>query len=195
MKVVIDTSSLLSLVRYYMPFDNEQVLFDFLKSKLLAGDIILIDKVLDECKYIAKKIILKQLFFLDDKQFLKSSGIPYKTDSLLAPSPGKFLRMVDDHFAISVQKGKLTAAQYETEKNAYLNGADIKQIILCMNLIKNHEDVVLLTEESRSSNDSKLFKKIPAICNILGINSISLPDLLSRSSDIEIKCCKRGRSD
>jgi hypothetical protein len=178
-----------------MPFDNEQVLFDFLKSKLLAGDIILIDKVLDECKYIAKKIILKQLFFLDDKQFLKSSGIPYKTDSLLAPSPGKFLRMVDDHFAISVQKGKLTAAQYETEKNAYLNSADIKQIILCMNLIKNHEDVVLLTEESRSSNDSKLFKKIPAICNILGINSISLPDLLSRSSDIEIKCCKRGRSD
>ena len=195
MKVVIDTSSLLSLVRYYMPFDNEQVLFDFLKSKLLAGDIILIDKVLDECKYIAKKIILKQLFFLDDKQFLKSSGFPYKTDSLLAPSPGKFLRMVDDHFAISVQKGKLTAAQYETEKNAYLNSADIKQIILCMNLIKNHEDVVLLTEESRSSNDSKLFKKIPAICNILGINSISLPDLLSRSSDIEIKCCKRGRSD
>jgi hypothetical protein len=89
----------------------------------------------------------------------------------------------------------LTAAQYETEKNAYLNSADIKQIILCMNLIKNHEDVVLLTEESRSSNDSKLFKKIPAICNILGINSISLPDLLSRSSDIEIKCCKRGRSD
>ena len=48
-----------------------------------------------------------------------------------------------------------------------------------------------LTEEPRASNDSKLFKKIPAICDILGINSISLPDLLSRSGDIEIKCCKR----
>lgn len=38
-----------------MPFDNEQVLFDYLKSKLHAGEIILIDKVLDECKYIAKE--------------------------------------------------------------------------------------------------------------------------------------------
>ena len=91
MKVVLDTSSLLSLVRYYIPFDNEQVLFDFVKSKLLVGDVILIDKVLDECKYIAKRIVLKQLFYLDDKQFLQSSGIPYKTESLLAPSPGKFL--------------------------------------------------------------------------------------------------------
>lgn len=192
MKVVLGTSSLLSLARYYMPFDNEQVLFDFLKSKLQSGDIILIDKVLDECKYIGKKVILKKLFFLDDKQFLQSSGIPYKTDSLLAPSPGKFLRMVDNQFAISVQKRKLTSVQYETEKNAYLNSADIKQIILCLNLIANHEDVVMVTEESRASNDSKIFKKIPAICDILGINSKMQPDILSQSGDIVIKCCKRG---
>jgi len=191
-KVVLDTSSLLSLVRYYIPFDNEQVLFDFVKSKLLVGDVILIDKVLDECKYIAKRIVLKQLFFLDDKQFLQSSGIPYKTESLLAPSPGKFLRMVDDQFAISAKKANLSVAQYDVQKNRYLLSADIKQIILCLNLMENHENVVIVSEESRASNDSKLFKKIPAICDILGIKSMTLPALLTRNNDIEIKCCKRG---
>ena len=192
MKVVLDTSSLLSLVRYYIPFDNEQVLFDFVKSKLLVGDVILIDKVLDECKYISRKIILKQLFFLDDKQFLQSSGIPYKTESLLAPSPGKFLRMVDDQFAISAKKANLSVAQYDVQKNRYLLSADIKQIILCLNLMENHENVVIVSEESRASNYSKLFKKIPAICDILGIKSMTLPALLTRNNDIEIKCCKRG---
>ena len=44
-KVVLDSSSLLSLVRYYIPFDNEQVLFDFVKSKLLVGAL------LDDPKY------------------------------------------------------------------------------------------------------------------------------------------------
>ena len=191
MKVVLDTSSLLSLVRYYIPFDNEKVLFDYIKSKLHVGEIILIDKVFDECKYISNKVIFKDLFFLEDKKFLQSSGIPYKTDSLLAPSPGKFLRRVDDHFAISVQKRKLTPVQYETEKNSYLNSADIKQIILCLNLIEKREDVVLVTEESRASNDSKIFKKLPAICDMLGINSSTLPNLLLQSTDIELKCFKR----
>ena len=192
MKVVLDTSSLLSLVRYYIPFDNEQVLFDFVKSKLLVGDVILIDKVLDECKYISRKIILKKLVFLEDEQFLRSSGIPYKTESLLAPSPGKFSRMVDDQFAISAKKANLSVAQYDVQKNRYLLSADIKQIILCLNLMENHENVVIVSEESRASNDSKLFKKIPAICDILGIKSMTLPALLTRNNDIEIKCCKRG---
>lgn len=192
MKVVLDTSSLLSLVRYYMPFDNEKVLFDFVKSRLQVGDMILIDKVLDECKYVSRKMILNKLVFLEDKQFLRSSGIPFKTVSLLAPSPAKFLRMVDNQFAISAEKANLSDAQYEVQKNRYLLSADIKQIILCLNLMDNHENVVLVTEESRTSNDSKLFKKIPLICDILGIQSMTLPALLSSSSDIEIKCCKRG---
>jgi len=47
MKAVIDTNSLLSLVRYYLPFDKKGVLFQFIKSKIETGDIIIIDKVLD----------------------------------------------------------------------------------------------------------------------------------------------------
>ena len=34
MKVIIDTNSLLSLVRYYLPFDKENLLFNFIKEKI-----------------------------------------------------------------------------------------------------------------------------------------------------------------
>jgi hypothetical protein len=58
MKVVIDTNSLLSLVRYYLPFDKKGVLFQFIKSKIENGDIIIIDKVLEECTYNSKGLVL-----------------------------------------------------------------------------------------------------------------------------------------
>lgn len=43
MKIVIDTNSLLSLVRYYLPFDNENHLNDFFKNKIANGSIVIID--------------------------------------------------------------------------------------------------------------------------------------------------------
>lgn len=51
MKVVIDTNSLLSLVRYYLPFDKNGVLNDFFKKKIETGEIIIIDLVLQEFTY------------------------------------------------------------------------------------------------------------------------------------------------
>ena len=74
---VIDTSSLLSLVRYYLPFDKENILFEFVKSKIESGEFIILDKVFEECKYIAKGVIVKKLNFLSEKKTL------FKTDKLL----------------------------------------------------------------------------------------------------------------
>jgi hypothetical protein len=51
MKVVIDTNSLLSLVRYYLPFDKKGILFKFFKNKIEKGEIIIIDRVFQECTY------------------------------------------------------------------------------------------------------------------------------------------------
>lgn len=186
MKTVIDTNSLLSLVRYYLPFDTKMVLFEFFKQKIEQGEIIIIDKVLEECKYIAKGIVVKTLHYLQDKAFLKSSSVPYKTDTLLAPSPAKFLRQVENQFVNTVirQARKLTDTEFEIQLNSFLNNADIKQIILCLNLIKSNEDVVLVTEETDVGNDNKLFKKIPAICKELGIETLTLPELLLKFDDI-----------
>jgi hypothetical protein len=188
MKVVIDTNSLLSLVRYYLPFDKKAVLFQFIKSKIKNGDIIIIDKVLEECTYNSKGLVLEKLPYLTDKTFLKSAKVPYKTDSLLAPSPAKFLRQLDNQFVNSIVKRqkKLTETEFENQKNAFLNDADIKQIILCLNLIKNGEQVVLVTEETESSNDNKLFKKIPAICKELEIETMTLPELIAKYDGIDI---------
>lgn len=178
MKVIIDTNSLLSLVRYYLPFDNENLLFNFIKDKIENGEIIIIDKVYEQCTYNSKGLVLKQLSFLIDKAFLKKSKTPHKTDTLLAPSPAKFLRMVENQFVVAVQRKKITDVEFEVSKNKHLEDADTKQIILCLNLMQSESEVYLVTEETAESNDNKLFKKIPAMCNELNIKCITLPQLL-----------------
>lgn len=188
MKVVIDTNSLLSLVRYYLPFDKKSVLFNFFKTKIEKGEIIIIDKVFQECTYNSKGIVLTTLNYLNDNTFLKSSKVPYKTDSLLAPSPAKFLRQVENQFVNTIvrRQKKLSDTEFENQKNSFLNDADMKQIILCLNLIKDGERVVLVTEETESSNDNKLFKKIPAICKELEIETMTLPELIAKYDGIDI---------
>ena len=53
MKIVIDTSSLLSLVRYYLPFDNNDVLKEFILKKIQLKELIIIDYVYSECKNVS----------------------------------------------------------------------------------------------------------------------------------------------
>lgn len=68
MIIAIDTSSLLSLVRYYLPFDRNEVLFNFIKQKIESKEIIVLDKVYDECKYTSKGIVIEKLEYLKDKK-------------------------------------------------------------------------------------------------------------------------------
>lgn len=197
MKVVIDTNSLISLVRYYLPFDKKAVLFNFIKSKIEQGEIIIIDKVLVECSYYSQSLVINKLSYLQDKTFLKTSKVPFKTDSLIAPSPAKFLRQVDNQFVnTTVRKQRnLTDVEYENSKNHFLEDADMKQIILCLNLIKDGkgEEIFLVTEETDTGNDNKLFQKIPAICRQLQIQTLTLPELLTQKYhvvDVEFKIKK-----
>ena len=188
MKVVIDTNSLLSLVRYYLPFDKKSILFEFIKEKISQGEIIIIDKVLEECSYIAKGLVVRTLSYLEDKPFMKAAKLPHKTEFLLAPAPSKFLRQVENQFVNTVvrKQRKLTDTEFENQKNNFLNGADIKQIILCLNYLKDGEETVLVSEETESSNDNKLFMKIPAICKELAIPTMTLPQLLDSYDGIDI---------
>ena len=179
MKVIIDSNSLLSLVRYYLPFDKNSVLFDLIKSRIEQGEIIIVDAVYLQCQYLAKGIILEKLDYLKDKDFLTAAKLPRKTDGIFAPSPAKFLRQVDNQFVNGVMKKRLTDVEYETQKNRYLEDADMKQIILCLNLVKDGGEVILVTEETETSNDNKLFKKIPAVCKELNIRTMTLPEFLS----------------
>jgi hypothetical protein len=188
MKVVIDTNSLLSLVRYYLPFDKKGVLFQFIKSKIENGDVIIIDKVLEECSYISKGLVLEKLPYLKEEAFLKAAKVPYKTDSLLVPNTKQFFHHLNNTFVNQiVKKSKnFTEVEFESETTRFIESADMRQVILALNIKNKGEQVVLVTEETESSNDNKLFKKIPAICEVLEIETMTLPELIAKYDGIDI---------
>lgn len=172
MKVLIDTSSLLALVRYYLPFEKENALQDLIREKIDQGEIIILDKVYEESKYVSKGIIINEL------PFIKNKSRHYKTDELL-PQP-KFFRILDTQLAIGIQKNKLSDVEYLLNRNQFLESADAKLILYCLrdqNTL-GLDKPVIVTEETQAENDKKTFKKLPAICHILGINHITLPELL-----------------
>ncbi len=195
MRVVIDTNSLNALVRYYLPFDANNNLYELVKKKIQSGDIVILDAVLTECKFQSDGLVLKKLDFLDDKEFKKQYKIPLKTEDLIAAKPEKFLRQVENQFPIGVLKNQLSDVQFDLEKEKWLNSADAKLIIYCFN--HNHqgtfEEIFLVTEETKAQNDLKVFKKIPSICDILNINVLTLPELINKFNDeINIDFIKNG---
>ena len=189
MKVVIDTSSLLSLVRYYLPFDKKTILFEAIKSKIANGEILIIDKIIDECKYTSKGIILTTLAFLTDKTFNKAHKLPLNTEFILPPAPAKFYRQVDNQCVNGVQKNRLTETQYDSVKNDFMNSADMKLILTSLTLKKDNptEEIFLVTEETEISNDNKVFKKIPAICSQLDIETINIQQLIDKFEGVSFE--------
>ncbi|WP_323758299.1 DUF4411 family protein [Roseivirga sp.] len=187
MIVVIDTSSLLALVRYYGHFDKEQKIYSFFRQKIIDGDLIIIDEVLSECKGTSKGLVIKKLDFLDDKNFQKENKIPTRTANMIAPAPTKFLNLVDNNFTTPRAK-TLTSAQFEVRKAEFLNSADMRMIIYVLNRIHKEKnlDIRIVTEETEFANDNKAFKKIPAICRQLGIQNLTLPELLHEYKGIDL---------
>jgi hypothetical protein len=189
MKIVIDTSSLLSLVRYYLPFDKRNILFKIIKTKIANSEILVIDKIIDECEYTSKGMVMETLTFLKDKSFNKTYKLPLNTEFILPPAPAKFYRMVDNNFVVAVQRARLSETQYDTLKNEYMNSADMKMILTSLNLKKDNptEEIFLVTEETEQSNDNKVFKKIPAICAQLDIQTINIQQVIEKFEEINIE--------
>jgi hypothetical protein len=179
MRVVIDTSSLLSLVRYYLPFDKNRILYNLIESKVKSGEIIILDKVYEECKYTLKSLVLKTINYLNDKK------IRVKTEELLPTT--KFFNQLENQFINGAIRNKLTEVEFENRKSAYLESADAKLLLYCL---KNKDlfdsDLSVVTEETESSNDNKSFKKLPAICKILNINTLTLPELINSYEEISL---------
>lgn len=179
MKVVIDTSSLLSLVRYYLPFQKDELLSKFFKEKIEKHEIIILDKVVVESKRTAKGIVVEKLDFIK----IKSNQV--KTD-LILPGPG-FITDLENRLCYGSQKNKLSEIEFESRKNNFLESADAKLILYCLNERSPLEidNQILVTEETRTENDNKLFKKLPEICAILDIESITLPTLLKYNFEMK----------
>jgi hypothetical protein len=100
MKVIIDTSSLLSLVRYYLPFDKDNILYKYIEKKIVSGEIIILDKVFNECYYVAKGLVLKKMNYLENKK------LHFNTTDLLPDS--KFFNLLENQFCNDSSKNKLS---------------------------------------------------------------------------------------
>lgn len=180
MRVAFDTNSFRQLVRYYLPFDKDQRLYRFIQRKIEAKELLVIEEVYMECKAVAQGVIVEALPYMNERKNR------VKTDELL-PSKKLFNRIEND-FAITVQKRKLSDAQFESVKEDFLTSADLKLILLALRE-KTAIDgaITIVTEETIVSNDGKAFKKIPAICDLhdIEIPWCDLPKYLQEVEGID----------
>lgn len=177
MKVLIDTCSLISFVRYYLPFGKEGKLLTFLEEQILSKNIIVLDKVITECSRQGKGLVINALPFLKNAK--------YKTDSTtLIPRP-KFYNLIDNNFVIGSEKNRLDQAEYQIERDRFLNSTDLGLILYAYNH-KDSETISIVTEETGYSNDGKVFKKIPEICKSIDINTMTLPEFFKSSEILDL---------
>lgn len=178
MNVIIDTSSLLALVRYYLPFDAKYILKDFINQKFDSGEILILDKVYEEATYISQKQIIKELTFIND------TTKHIKTIDILPNST--FFNLLENQFCDKdIKKLKdISDTEFELEKSKYLNSADAKMILYALRI--KQDNPIIVTEETRKSNDNKLFKKLPENCYNVKIECCNLPFLLKELYKLNI---------
>ena len=167
---LFDTCSLIALVRYYLPFDKNNMLRDFIYSGFKSKEFLMLKQVQSECKQVSNGLVFSKFPQLKNIQSINFNKIV--TD--------KVHRLIDNNFIVSQsQINRLTNEEYESQKRDFINGADFNLIHCAM---ENHYTII--TEETPTNNDNKLFKKISAICEMQGIKCASISILLQTRLDI-----------
>lgn len=168
---IIDTSSLVAIARYYLSIKDEVILLRFLENKFRSGELILLDTIYNEASRTQKGLAISCMDFLNDP------AIRIKDADLVPLAPRKFSNQMDNNFCIPLQKKSLSEEAYAAQKNEYLKSGDAKIIIYAHNHL--HKSPTVITEETPQSNDGKLFRKIPVICDFLKIPHMTITKWLS----------------
>ena len=177
MKAVIDTSSLVSLVRYYLPFDKEGKLKTFLEESILSGKIIVLEQVAEECKRQGKGQVIEAFPFIAKPK--------YKTSIAGIQVNKAIYNLVDNNFINASVKALFPEDVYQFERNKFIASADFAMMLYAYS-IKDKENVAIVTEETGFSNDGKPFKKIPDICSIIGVRTQNFPSFLLENGIINM---------
>lgn len=167
---IIDTSSLVAIARYYLPIKDEVKLLRFIESKFRSGELILLSSIHVEASRTQKGIALELMKFLNDNE------LRFNNSDLTPPAPRKFSNQLDNNFCVTLQKKKLSSEAYSLQKDQYMSTRDAKMLLYALNNID--KEPVIITEETMLSNDGKLFKKLPAICDILDIKHMTVAEWL-----------------
>lgn len=167
---LFDTCSLIALVRYYLPFDSDDKLKKFIYKGFESKEFIMLKQVKYECEQVSSGLVFNELPQLKNIKSINFNKIV--TD--------KIHRLIDNNFIVSQsQINRLTNEEYESQKRDFINGADFNLIHCAM-----ENNCTIITEETPTNNDNKLFKKIPTICQIQEIKCISISQLLQTRLDI-----------
>ena len=74
--------------------------------------------------------------------------------------------------------------------NQLFSNSETLVILYCLREKKQNTiltgKIILVTEETSSENDSKLFKKLPACCSVLEIENCNLPNLFENHYNIKL---------
>jgi hypothetical protein len=81
-------------------------LLHYFEQKIKANEIIVLDKVCDESKYVAKGVILEKLNIMND----------YKVNTKELLPDQKYFRQLENEFCYGAMKNKLTDAEFESQK-------------------------------------------------------------------------------
>lgn len=181
MRTIIDTSSLVALAKYYHPFDSTEALDEHLRKEIASGSLIVLDKVLDETRHVSQGLAFETFACLREKKTARS------TYGLMPTQ--KFFNMLDNNFVDRVMRRLKFAddeAGYQNEREAFVNGVDCTMIVFAMRENSEIDPVRIMTEESLSQNDGKLFLKIPSICVQLNIPTITAVEYLRHSDSLHV---------
>ncbi|AJC93681.1 DUF4411 family protein [Campylobacter volucris] len=170
-KYLFDSSSLINLVRYYIPFDNNSKLKEFILDEFMKNNFLLLNEVRIECKRKSSGLVFKEIPELDKIEFIKQK------DFII---DAKWHNLIDNNFVIKGMKQKLNQDEYEAQKKQFIKSADFALIYY----VFYNKNITIITEETINSNDNKFFKKIPAICKFQNINCINLPQFLQEQIQI-----------
>lgn len=181
MRTLVDTSSLVSLARYYHPFDSTDAISEFLSSEIASGNIIVLDKIAEEVQFVSGGMAVETFPCLKDKKRVVS------TKDIIPKQ--KFFNMLDNNFvdnAVKRLKFRDDEEGYNNARESFLKGADCALVVYAMNNSSELDPIQILTEESATQNDGKLFKKIPFICRELGIRTLTSVEYLKELQSIRI---------
>ena len=163
-KYCIDTSSLISMARYFTPFDDEKIIYNFLKTNFEKEEFILLESVLSESKDAADGLAFSVYPFLN--------SIP--SEESIVPNEEHHAKL-DASWPVPEKKDRLNEKEFRRRKGGYTKSADFQLIAFCMG---EKDSRILITEETPISNDGKLFEKIPTICTLESIQCHNLVWLL-----------------
>ena len=163
-KYLVDTNSLSNAFRYYTALDNSDELKSWIAAQFASGKWLLLKEVLKEC---GKGLVGKPGGY----EFLKQIKLH---PSVGIPEP-KIASRIDANW-VARKFPAVGSQKYNMNKDREYKMADFQLILAAM---RDRDKLAIITEETTAWN-GKLFKKIPTICEIEGIECISLPEYLAQ---------------